>query len=142
LSFDDDYLAFFERHSVVKETTKELCLNHESSCFNRCGEGASAGMDYHSQKPEATCWCDSLCLLHGDCCWDFHNSCPDQVRLYHQSNLRHTAQSICVRGYRYLKHAPDNAQANISSDMDDLTEENVETPYMSIKGWFQIYTLP
>ncbi|GFO20567.1 hypothetical protein PoB_004707200 [Plakobranchus ocellatus] len=52
------------------------------------------------------------------------------------SNLRHTAQSICVRGYRYLKYAPENAQANISSNIDDITEENVETPYMSIKDIF------
>ncbi|KAK3803109.1 hypothetical protein RRG08_028029 [Elysia crispata] len=35
------------------------------------------------------CSCDAMCLIYGD--WDFHQSCPAQVHLYHQSHLKQAA---------------------------------------------------
>ncbi|GFO33962.1 hypothetical protein PoB_006046700 [Plakobranchus ocellatus] len=59
-----------------------------------------------------------MCLAYNDCCWDFHDFCPDQVSMYNQTTFRH-AKPVCVEGKTFLTHnGPDE-----SADDTSLREE-------------------
>ncbi|RUS70704.1 hypothetical protein EGW08_021536 [Elysia chlorotica] len=46
------------------------------------------------------CSCDSQCIVYGDCCYDFHDACPEFAK-YHLSANRQ-ASAVCVGTYTYL----------------------------------------
>ncbi|GFN95694.1 hypothetical protein PoB_002220000 [Plakobranchus ocellatus] len=60
-----------------------------------------------------------MCLAYDDCCWDFHDFCPDQVSMYNQTTFRH-AKPVCIEGNTFLAYNGPDESANDSS----LREEN------------------
>ncbi|GFN90932.1 hypothetical protein PoB_001743800 [Plakobranchus ocellatus] len=59
-----------------------------------------------------------MCLAYDDCCWDFHDFCPDQVSMYNQTTFRH-AKPVCIEGNTFLTYnGPDE-----SADDTSLREE-------------------
>ena len=54
------------------------------SCQNRCGTKTNP-RDLQSPGKGATCSCDLFCGYHGDCCQDFHESCPKESQKFEEN---------------------------------------------------------
>ena len=49
----------------------QISLDDCGSCHNRCG-----ALNTLSPR-DGLCSCDSACVVYDDCCWDFHQKCPE-----------------------------------------------------------------
>ncbi|GFS04463.1 hypothetical protein ElyMa_006495500 [Elysia marginata] len=89
----------------LANNTRELCAAQRNTCQNACGvirtEGQFLSRFGTSTGLSNVCSCDFICLAYGDCCWDFHASCPHLVKLFTQSPQRH-ARAECVGWYNFL----------------------------------------
>ncbi|KAL9970477.1 hypothetical protein ACROYT_G022857 [Oculina patagonica] len=63
-----------------------FCPRDEHSCKKRCLDSAVSNPS--ERQKNLPCYCDSLCLDMGDCCYDFFSSCSQVQKSHHSQHTQ------------------------------------------------------
>ena len=71
----------------------QIALDDCGSCHDRCGA-------LNTMSPQdGLCSCDSACMVYDDCCWDFHQKCPElhEMAMDTLKAFENVPSAICFR---------------------------------------------
>ncbi|GFO24129.1 hypothetical protein PoB_005063400 [Plakobranchus ocellatus] len=128
-----------QKNPDLLEFLTTLCNETSHTCFNNCGaRAASLDPRYTLQIGRVVCSCDVLCMLYGDCCWDFVQSCPAEVAAHLRSPLRHS-RPVRIGYHTFLACGHDNSIEG--TDSKNATENTgLKNVQERAKFWTDEYT--
>ncbi|KAK3798851.1 hypothetical protein RRG08_007208 [Elysia crispata] len=77
-----------------------------------------------------SCSCDFMCLVYGDCCYDFYEACPQEVEKYHQSHLRET-KAVCLGVNIFLEY---NNSTGVADPHDKFNSMKAILDHFNVRG--------
>ncbi|RUS88375.1 hypothetical protein EGW08_003887 [Elysia chlorotica] len=122
-----EHQTIFQQYPIISSTVRDACLQNNSRCQARCGKVADITIAEMFKPDWSACSCDALCLVYGDCCWDFLEACPDQV-LDYRKNPQREAQASCHHGYSLLEHRPTRLSMQSNLDLVEFEDFPGDSP--------------
>ncbi|GFS03372.1 hypothetical protein ElyMa_006469200 [Elysia marginata] len=132
VSTPEDVINVVQNYESAWRTLTDMCGKTRNRCMNSCGEKAtlleSDAIVHHNidvMDARLTCSCDYVCMVHGDCCFDFFDACPNEVAKFYQSPLS-KASSVCHGYYSFLVHGTPNMTAKSSTVQHEKKLDSIE----------------
>ena len=88
-----DFLYLIQDFCHPGANLSQLFLDDCGSCHDRCGA-------LNTMSPQdGLCSCDSACMVYDDCCWDFHQKCPElhEMAMDTIKTFENVPSAICFR---------------------------------------------